>query len=231
MMIKHVAGPVLAGLALLTAQPVSAAISTFTSEAAFLAAVANPAIDRFDDLPLTFIPGPLLRIVGPYAYTAASAGDFYPAGTAADVWLANNTSDIPITLGGFTGGVYALGGLFFVSNINGDYVPGSITVTVAAGADTASETAVDATTASFLGFVSDAPLSSARIAAVQPAARFVWSTVNNLTLAGVGPGSGSGAAAVPEPSSWALMVAGFAVIGTGLRRRVRDVRAGWSQAI
>lgn len=34
-----------------------------------------------------------------------------------------------------------------------------------------------------------------------------------------------GVAGVPEPASWALMIAGFGLVGTGARRRYRSVRA------
>ena len=32
-------------------------------------------------------------------------------------------------------------------------------------------------------------------------------------------GSGRGASAAPEPASWALMIAGFGLVGAGLRRQ------------
>jgi len=41
-------------------------------------------------------------------------------------------------------------------------------------------------------------------------------TLNNL---GVWPGGGEAPGAVPEPASWALMIAGFGLVGIAMRRR------------
>lgn len=43
-------------------------------------------------------------------------------------------------------------------------------------------------------------------------------SLDNLTINGTLPGGGSGST-VPEPAAWALMVAGFGLVGGSLRRR------------
>jgi hypothetical protein len=85
-----------------------------------------------------------------------------------------------------------------------------ITATDAGG--TVSQTIVDATRFSFLGFVSDSAITSLTVSAVQPSSGFVWPAVNNLVLASV----------VPEPETYALLLAGLAGIGMLVRRRRAD---------
>ena len=73
------------------------------------------------------------------------------------------------------------------------------------------QTITGATTSSFLGFVSNGPLLSATLAASQPVSGFLWPTADNLTLASVG--------AVPEPETYALMLAGLGALSLLARRR------------
>ena len=70
---------------------------------------------------------------------------------------------------------------------------------------------IGATTSSFIGFVSTGQMTSLVLSAVQPAATFLWPTVDNLTLAT--------AAAVPEPQTYAMMLAGLGFVGFMARRR------------
>lgn len=55
---------------------------------------------------------------------------------------------------------------------------------------------------------------------------WVWST--NIKFKGTSPSSvpsrGAGAGAVPEPASWAMMIAGFGMIGCLTRKRYRTKR-------
>jgi hypothetical protein len=47
---------------------------------------------------------------------------------------------------------------------------------------------------------------------------------NNITVAGnTVPGGGGGTGAVPEPATWAMMIAGFGLVGGAMRRRVSKV--------
>jgi hypothetical protein len=47
---------------------------------------------------------------------------------------------------------------------------------------------------------------------------------NNRQISDFAPDDSSFAAGVPEPASWAMMIAGFGAVGAGMRRRTRSVR-------
>jgi len=211
--------------ALAAPQSASAAIVTYTNQAAFLAALSSSGTDNFNSMPLTFTGSPITRGAGSFGYTATAANGFFPAGTFSDVWLSLNTATDPIVISGFTGGVYSLGGLFFGSDINGGYQSGNVTVSVLSGSTSASQTIVAATTSSFLGFISDSPLTSARVATVQPSSGYLWPTINNLTL------GSTAVAAVPEPATWAMMIVGLGLVAGGLRRQGRTARARFVPAL
>jgi hypothetical protein len=215
----------LAGL-LAAAGAAQATITVYTSLASFTAAVLNPGTDRFDGFSLvapTF--GALNRTAGTFGYTARTlaldpdtnltteTNAFFGAGSSADPWLSSNTATDLIEFGSFIGGVGALGGNFFGSNIAGAFSSGVIVVTATDADGAVSSTIAAATTDSFLGFVSSrGALSSVSVSSIQPlGAAFVWPTVDNLVLA-----------AVPEPETYALLLAGLGIVGFMARRRRAD---------
>ena len=190
-----------------------AAVTVYTSQAAFLAAVTAPGVDTFTGFSITgSTPSPITRSAGAYGYTAtASTTTFFGAGTVANPWLSTNTATDSITFNNFTGGVNAFGGNFFGSNISGLFAAGDVVLTATDASGTVSQTITGATTSSFIGFVSNGPLLSATLAAVQPAGAFLWPTADNLTLAAV--------AAVPEPQTYAMLLSGLTLLGFLARRR------------
>jgi hypothetical protein len=206
-----------AALALAVASNASAAITVYTDQASFLAAVSGAATDGFEDISIVnSTPSPLSRTVGSYGYTASvSTTSFFGAGSNADHWLSTNTATDTVTLQGFTGGVYGVGGNFFGSDIVGLFALGNVTLTATDADGTVSQTIVNANTASFLGFVSSSGVTSVTLASVQPANAFMWPSANNLILGG----QADVTTAVPEPASWAMMIAGFGLIGSAMRRR------------
>jgi hypothetical protein len=187
----------------------------YNTQAGYLAAVGTTGVDTFETLSITgSTPSPITRAAGAYGYTASvSTTSFFGAGTNADKWLSTNTATDTITFTNFTGGVAGFGGFFFDSDITGAYALGSIVITVTDASGTSSFTINNATTSSFIGFVSTGgPLISATVAAVQPSTP-IWPTINNLTLAGARATAG-----VPEPATWAMMIMGFGLMGASMRR-------------
>ena len=118
-----------------------------------------------------------------------------------------------MTFSGFAPTIQAVGGNIFGSDINGSFKAGDILVTVTDSTGVTSEMIFGATTTSFVGFVSDGVITSLTVESIQPAGSFLWPTIDNFTLAqGV-------TSAVPEPSTWAMMILGFAGVGFMAYRR------------
>ena len=158
------------------------------------------------------MPSPINRFAGAYAYSAsASTSSFYGAGTTANPWLSTNIATDTITFSGLAGNVRGIGGNFFSSSSSGLFTAGSVTLTATDGSSSSTQTIVGSTVSSFLGFVSNGPITSMTLASVQGAAP-IWPTVDNLTI-GVG--------VVPEPQTYALMLAGLGMVGFLARRRRR----------
>ncbi len=192
-----------------------ASISVYTTESSFMAAISAAATDTFDDLtPATAYTGPLSRSAGSYTYTVSAGATspiLYGAGTASDAWLSTNIATDTITFSGFSAGVYAAGAYFFNSDIAGDFLRRGAAVVTATDVDgTVTKFKLLPTTSNYFGFVSDTTLVSLSVKAVGKGTN-VWPTVNNLTIA----------AAVPEPETYAMLLAGLGIIGFVARRRQR----------
>lgn len=217
---------VLAAVAAFQSTPSLAAITIYTTEAEFLAAVGTVGVDTFNDI-LGPTPSPITRSAGAFGYTATASKNFFGAGSGVDRWLSTNTATDTITFNNFTGGVSAFGGLFFTSNLSGLYTPGSIVLTATDSSGTVSRTIFGTTTSTFLGFVSTGPLLSTTLTSVQPTSGdgFVWPTANNLMLAGRAT-----MGAVPEPTTWAMMLVGFAGVGFSMRSAKRKTKVSFATA-
>jgi hypothetical protein len=214
MKIKYVS-IALAALVASTA-PAQAALTVYTSLAAFTAATSAPGTDTYTGFSITgSTPSPITRTAGAYTYTAtASTSTFFGAGTVGNPWLSTNLATDSVLFNGFSPSVNAIGGNFFGSDINGLFLAGGVTLvaTDSLGA-TSTQTITGATVGSFLGFVSTGNITGLTLSAVQGAAP-LWPTVDNLTLARR-PAVG----AVPESSTWLMMIAGFGIVGGAMRRR------------
>ncbi|MBU6167021.1 MAG: PEPxxWA-CTERM sorting domain-containing protein [Alphaproteobacteria bacterium] len=196
------------GVISLASAPAQAAIQFFTSAASFDAATNAAVTDDFNELSMTFY-GPLNRTEGPFGYRVSATNGIYP-GFAGSIFMSTSTSTDTMVFNNFSGGANAIAGLVFGSDVNGNLasVP-SITVKVSAGSLTRTEIFSNPTISSFFGFVASAPITELTFSAQQPAPLFRWPSVDNLVLA----------QAVPEPHSWALLIAGFGLVGAMARRR------------
>ena len=191
-------------------------ITVFTDRSAFLAAISLPGTDNFNDLAIAETTSPLMRTAGAYSYSASAGpvSDFYPAGSATDKWLATNSANDSITFSVFSSGLRGFGGNFFGSDVNGAFSPGhTVILTASDGTTTRTVNLDNATTTSFLGFISSAPLLSVNLRPDGLPGNVYWATANDVTLGMVSQ--------VPEPGTYGMMLAGLGVVGCLARRRVR----------
>lgn len=205
------------------ANSAQAAITVYTTQASYLAAISNPGIDTFESLSITGLTAsPITRTAGSYGYTAAAANGFFGAGSSSDHWLSTNFATDAINFSGFTGGVRGVGGQFFGSDLDGTFISvPSITLTATDASGTTTRSITNPTTTSFLGFVSTTGILTFSIASptVDPVnGPFYFPTANNLTLGGAAV-----TPAVPEPASWAMIILGMGAVGGVLRRRGKVV--------
>jgi hypothetical protein len=183
----------------------NAAITVYTSQSSFLAAVSSAGTDSFNDLTVDSLGDSLNRTAGAYSYTASAATGLYGAGVTGDTWLSTNSRFDPIVFSGFTPGVSAFGGNFFASDIGGNYVASGTLLLTASDGTTLNTTLNGATQGSFLGFISDTGLNTVMIEASPDGA--YWPTANNVVLA------------VPEPATYGMFMAGLGLFGFAARRR------------
>jgi len=192
-------------------QRATAQFTTYTDLASFLAATTGAGTDTFDDLSLIDVTtSPMVRAAGSFGYTATvNTTDFFGAGAPADRWLSTNTATDIVTFSGFGSGVRGVGGLFFGSDAGGSFRPGAIIILTAfTMSGSSSRTVMDATLASFIGFVAESDIMSFTVEAVQPFdGSLIWPAVNDFVLAGA-----PGANVVPEPATWTLTSLGFGLL-------------------
>ena len=224
-----------------------AAITAYTNSTTF-ATAANSATyggtDTFLDLSInTSQTGPLARLTGtagsagpgnlPSGYvgtassglsynysasTVASGGgagsDFYIAPAAGTVSLSTNQYNDKLQFDTFSSNVRAFGSnMYGTLNSTGEATSLVFTVTATdVNNVTNTQSFTGSGTGSFLGFVSDVALQSVLVSVTTPLASgdVKYATVDNLILS-----------SVPEPETYALLLAGLGLVGALARRKAR----------
>jgi hypothetical protein len=187
-------------------------ITVFTTEATFLAAVTAPGVDTFTGFSTTAVTNsPITRAAGPYTYNASSATGFFGDGTVADPALSTNTDTDAITFFNLSGGASAIGGTFFGSDLQGNFVASAVVLTATDAFGAISTRTFVATPTSFIGFVSTGAIAMLVFSTSMPG-NFVFAAADDLIIAvaNVTP--------VPEPGTWTLLLAGLAALGFCARR-------------
>lgn len=201
----------LAACAVMVAASAHADITVFTDRTAFLNAVPHSATDSFDDLTMSETAGPMNRKMGLYSYEASvgpSESSFYPAGSGSDIWLTGTMSSDTVTFGSFSPGIVGFGGNFFGTDSFGAFMPGrTVVLTALAGGESETFTLTDASMDSFVGFLSDTPLTSVSFRNMESDGAVYWAGANDVVLA------------VPEPATWSMLIGGLGVAAFAHRRR------------
>ena len=219
--------------ALLTATGAAQAAITFhTTQESFLAAVGQAGVDTFSELD-PFVPfigppllGPLSRNAGPFSYSVTTTTGELRAGFRSgaifggenQIWLESFRTQDTLIFSDFPSGVAGLGGNFFNTTFGGGVgagVFGGVGITASDADGTASVLLRSTSLSTFLGVVSTTGSLSFVSAESLPfflESPFTPVAVDNLMLA----------TAIPEPQTYALMLAGlagFASVGVMARRR------------
>ena len=220
-----------AGL-LATAGAANASISVFTSASSFMAAMEGaaqaPGVDTYTDFPVNIqVFGPLNREAGGFGYRVDTAqlpgnppsppgGALFGGGTFSNPAMSTNVSFDTMLFNNFVGGISAVGGNFYTAGLSGSAIPGSVTLlaTDATGAFI-TRTIAGTDETGFLGFIATTGfMASLQVTSVQSlGVGFAWPTADNLILANVTP--------IPEPGTYALMLAGLVGVGRMVARARR----------
>lgn len=177
--------------------PVAGQATIYTDETAFLnALLPGSYTENFSGLPAGLQPDSMNFSGGGFSYTLSAVAGLFAFPSATPPALSTNNENTTIQGLNFasTGDpLVGIGGFFYLTDIDGDFVPGALSVTINGVA-----TLVDSVLApAFFGVIDFAGISSLEVA---PLAN--WATISNLTV-------GAATAPVPVPPSVLLLGSGL----------------------
>lgn len=205
--------------AIALALPAASSAAVFTTRAAFNAAVPGVVNNDLNSIPL----GPVTTIFGVETIRSGSnpAGGFisdYGNGfgrALGGLGATGGVNNFDSVIVDFTAPIYAFA--FDDLDLTGNESEfANIVVTLVGGSTqsfTLSETDSDFSTAAFFGFASSTAIDFVTVWSSDTPGGAVGTRANlidNLAISRI---------AVPEPATWGLMIAGFALAGATLRRR------------
>jgi hypothetical protein len=187
------------GLSAMTTQ----ATTIYTNQAAFLAAT-QPGfyLETFNSLPqFTSLTPPLNFSKNGFSYnaTTASGNPFFNIGPSGDTWLSTFHEFDPIVFNLTSNNVTAVGGFFFLTDVNGNLSAGTVTVTLNNGS---MFSIIDPNATSFIGFTTGVPIQSLTVTPPASGPSLIFATANDFITG----------KAVPETGSSALLF-GLATLG------------------
>jgi hypothetical protein len=211
-------------LALFAAYNAQAAITVYTDQASFASALSNSSTDTFTDLDDSSSGNldtkSLTRSTGAYTYTVSSADELIVSDSMMGVSpgiLGPVSATDNLLFSAFNSGTTAIGGVFFSTDASFvvDNYPLTLNLVTASG-EVKSVPLSSTTASSFVGFISDSQITSLTV--VSPSA--VANANGYVSTTAITLGMTAAVAAVPEPSSFIMLLAGLGMLGVMVRRRI-----------
>jgi len=199
--------------------PAAANATTYSDRATFNTAVTGVVNNDLESLPV----GPVSTVFGVETIASGAGGDAqistYSSGTFGHALGGGGAQGaFDSVVFDFTAPIFAFGfDDLDLTGANSEFA--NISITLQGGATSlfsVSETDSDFSTAAFFGFASGTAIQSVRIWSSDAAGGDVGTRANlvdNLAISRIAQGGG-----VPEPSTWALVIVGFGLTGSLLRR-------------
>ena len=157
-----------------------AATTFYTNEAAFAANLSPGSyLEDFDGYLFGSFSGPTLSLSGGsgFAYTISTDSRGFRALYSGDGNMSTDDRRDALLVT-FTGApVYAVGGFFFAADVDGNYTPGSIVITLSDGS---ARTSSPPDTVTFAGFISDQAITSITIDAPDTGGTNLWATMDHF---------------------------------------------------
>jgi len=190
-------------LAVLSAASV-ASTTTYSSSASFLGNVAAGAyFESYDGL-VDPPAGPALFSGSGFSYSAFAPSDIYLAGG----FLSTSQISEALTITFTSGNVTAVGGNFYIADLNDDFQSVSVTLTLSDG--TTTTFTPTSMFDSYRGFTSDLSITSLTMSGPGPS---LYAGLDNLTV-------GVMVSPVPEPATLSLLGLGLTGLLVTRRRRI-----------